>query len=178
LKYTLQNNKMQQTRHHLNGASLLILVFCGRSDWPAMTIRSLGIAILSLAMTACVMDSIQQSYIEGNAPPPEEFHRVLQRDLDAYFATALSPSRHVQYEMLREGATQSGVSYPKFYVWAIFPLIEGDRRGAVRLAAIDKERFEVTDFISDDEIKRHPDRIYETFPRPVCERIKAKVGIK
>jgi hypothetical protein len=143
-----------------------------------MTIRALGIAILSLAMTACVMDSIQQSHVEGNVPPPEEFNRVLQRDLDAYFATALAPSRHVQYEMLREGATQSGVSYPKFYVWAIFPLTGGDRRGAVRLAATDKERFEVTDFISDDEIKRNPDRIYETFPRPVCERIKAKVGIK
>jgi hypothetical protein len=135
------------------------LVFCGRSDRSTMTIRSLGVAILSLAMTACVMGSIQHSHVEGNVPPPEEFHRTLQRDLDAYFATALAPSRHVQY------------------VWAIFPLTAGDRRGAVRLAAIDKERFEVTDFISDDEITTNPDRIYQTFPRPVCERIKAKVGM-
>jgi hypothetical protein len=81
--------------------------------------------------------------------------------------------------MLREGATQSGVSYPKFYAWVVFPLAGGEaRRGAVRLAAIDAERFEVTNFISEDEVKRNPDRIYKIFPRPVCERIKAKAGIK
>ena len=34
MKYKLQNNKMQQTRPGKNGASLLILVFDGRTQLP------------------------------------------------------------------------------------------------------------------------------------------------
>ena len=126
-------------------------------------------------MTACVVDAIQQSHLDGNVPPPRDFHRLLQRDLDAYYGTALAPSTHVKYEMLREGATQSGVSYPKFYAWAVFPLASGEaRRGAVRLAAIDGERFEVTDFVSEAEIKRNPERIYDLFRRQCAKESRPR----
>jgi hypothetical protein len=135
--------------------------------------------LLALATSACVGDAIQRSHLDGNVPPPADFDRLMQRDLDAYFGPALAPSSHVRYELLREGATQSGVSYPKFYVWVAAPLSGGEtRQGAARLAAIDKTRFEVTDFVSAEEVTRAPERIYSTFPRPVCERIKTKVGIK
>ncbi|SRR5713101_3730047 len=124
-------------------------------------------------------DAIQQSHIEGNVPPPAEFDRLLQRDLDAYFGTALAPSRHVRYEMLREGPTQSGVAYPKFYVWLTAPLAGGEtRQGAARLAAIDRERFEVTHFVSIEQIRLDPQGIDRIFPQAVCVRIRAKLGTK
>jgi hypothetical protein len=63
-----------------------------------------------------------------------------------------------------------------FYLWV---QIAGGKspqdRGAVRLKAIDKKRFEVTDFVPEDMIRSDPAGIYRVFPAPVCERIKAKV---
>jgi hypothetical protein len=139
----------------------------------------LALVLVTVAASACVGHAIQQSHIDGNVPPPGEFARLLQRDLDAYFGTALAPSGHVKVEMLRDGPTQSGVSYPKYYVWVTVPLSGGGtRQGAARLAAVDKERFAVTDFLSYEEVKQNPQRIYRTFPKPVCERINSKVGVQ
>jgi hypothetical protein len=39
-----------------------------------MALRSLALLIVALAMTACVGDAIQQSHIDGNVPPPADFH--------------------------------------------------------------------------------------------------------
>jgi hypothetical protein len=140
---------------------------------------SVIVFLVAVATSACVGDAIQQSHIESNVPPPAEFDRVLQRDSDAYFGTALARSAHVRYEMLREGATQSGVAYPKFYVWLVAPLAGGEtREGAARLAAIDKQRFEVTDFVTEEQVRRDPEGLSLIFPRPVCDRIHAKLGIK
>src|SRR5262249_39636124 len=84
----------------------------------------------------------------------------------------------IEFEMLREGPTQSGVSYPKFYVWV---RIAGGRsiddRGAVRVAAIDRERFDVTDFLSERAILTEPTRRYRIFPESVCVRIEQKLNI-
>jgi hypothetical protein len=49
-------------------------------------------------------------------------------------------------------------------------------RGAVRVAAIEKKRFEITDFVSEEEIRKSPDQIYSVFPAAVCEAIKGKVN--
>jgi hypothetical protein len=48
--------------------------------------------------------------------------------------------------------------------------------GAVRLEAIDRERFEVTDFVSESAIRKNKSGIYQIFPKPVCEKIEAKLG--
>jgi hypothetical protein len=48
-------------------------------------------------------------------------------------------------------------------------------RGAVRGAAIEKQRFEITDFVSEREIVEHPQILARTFPGPVCETIKSKL---
>ena len=89
---------------------------------------------------------IQRSHIEANVPGPGEFEKLLKRDLASYFAQARKKKNlPVEFELLRDGPTQSGVSYPKFYAWV---RIAGGKspedRGAVRLAAIEKKRFEVT----------------------------------
>jgi hypothetical protein len=94
---------------------------------------------------------IQASHIEANVPSSTDFEKFLQRDLSRYFSvTRKQKSLRVEFELLRDEPTQSGVSYPRFYAWV---RVAGGKspedRGAVRLAAIEKKRFEVTDFLSE-----------------------------
>lgn len=122
------------------------------------------------------MLEISRSHIDANVPAAEDFDKFMRRDLAGYFAATFK-DLPVHYELLRDGPTQSGVSYPKFYLWVT---IGGGKspqqRGAVRLAAIERKRFEVSDFISEDEVKKDPTGIYRVFPAPVCEKINAKMA--
>jgi hypothetical protein len=124
------------------------------------------------------IQDVQRSHIEGNVPGPAEFDKLLRRDLAGYFAQARKKKKiAVDFELLRDGPTQSGVSYPKFYAWV---RVAGGRspadRGAVRLAAIEKKRFEITDFVSEQAIRNDPEEIFRLFPGQVCERIKTKLA--
>src|SRR4051794_8753623 len=81
-----------------------------------------AVAVVTLAifvqwvLPLVVVFAIGNSHIEGNVPKPEHFHQYLGRDLRTYFC-ADRPQCSVRYELLRNGPTQSGVSYPKFYLW-------------------------------------------------------------
>ena len=100
----------------------------------------------------------------------------LKRDLEKYFRQ--SPGQHVtvKYEFLRNGPTQSGVAYPKYYLWVtVSKKNKTIKSGAVRVAAIEKKYFDVTDFMPVEEIKRDTEAIYSVFPRPVGDRIKEKM---
>jgi len=82
----------------------------------------------------------------------------------------------VKYEFLRNGPTQSGVAYPKYYLWVIVSdKNKTIKSGAARVAAIDKKYFEVTNFLPVEEIMRNIEAIYSVFPRPVADRIKDKM---
>ena len=124
-----------------------------------------------------VIRDIQGSHIDANVPESADFEKFLRRDLVAYFSTARKKKGvSVDYEPLRRGPTQSGVSYPKFYLWV---RVAGGKtskdRGAVRVEAIEKKRFEVTDFVSEETIRAAPNGIYEIFPAQVCVKIQEKV---
>jgi hypothetical protein len=100
----------------------------------------------------------------------------MERDLEEYFRKRVKAPIKVTYELLRDGPTQTGIAYPKFYVWV--KVTRGKKQideGAVRLAAIEKKYFDVTDFLSITEIKSNPEAIYKVFPRPVCDKIMAKL---
>lgn len=50
--------------------------------------------------------------------------------------------------------------------------------GAIRVAAIEKTRFDETDYVDIKEIKSNSSNskdIYDIFPRPVGEKIKSKL---
>ncbi|MPR33768.1 hypothetical protein [Salmonirosea aquatica] len=122
------------------------------------------------------LQQIQESHIEANVPDESRFAAFMQRDLEEYFSDDYGKKVTVQWEFLREGATQSGVAYPKYYLWT--KIYVGEKflnEGAVRVAAIEKTTFEVTNFVSIDEIKKKKQDIYLVFPAPVCEKIKAKI---
>ncbi len=141
--------------------------------------RATGERILAAALIFCLITTqdIQRSHIDENVPAQSDFNKLMRRDLATHFARVRKEKiAQVEYELLRDGPTQSGPSYPKFYAWV---LVAGGKsphdRGAVRLSAIDKRRFDVTDFVSEEMIRRDPDSIYQTFPAAVCEKIRAKL---
>jgi hypothetical protein len=144
-----------------------------------MTILPL-IAILLAANTdqTQVIRDIQASHIVANVPSPADFEPFLRRDLKAYFAN----ERHlknvkVEFELLRDGPTQTGVSYPKYYIWV---RINGGKsaadRGAACVSAVDRKGFDVTIFASEREIRANVPALKFVFPGPVCEKIEAKLG--
>jgi hypothetical protein len=120
----------------------------------------------------------QSSHIQANAPSEPEKSRLLQRDLNAYFSGRGFHGPVISFEMLRREATQSGVAYPKFYLWV---RVRSDRRvtsGAVRVAAVERQRFVVTDFLSATEIVAEPGQVGEIFPAllvpGIIERAKSE----
>ena len=123
---------------------------------------------------------IQQSHINANLPNTfEEFNKILERDLTKHFSSSLNLKAEVQYELLRKKPTQSGVAYPKFYLWVkILSSNKEIKSGAVRVAAIDKTHVEVTDFVSKRQIIKNPKHIETVFPSTLCDNIRLKAGIK
>jgi hypothetical protein len=128
-------------------------------------------------MAAELIRQLQQSHIEGNVPREADFDGLLRRDLMGYFATGDGPAHEVSYELLRKGPTQTGIAYPKVYAWVRIRR-EGHptREGAVRLAAIDRQRFEVMPFVDQSEIRRDPSGLDDVFPPPVASAIKIRLG--
>jgi len=125
-------------------------------------------------------EDIQQSHLIANLPNTfEEFENILARDLTKYFSNKFKTNVIVEYKLLRNGPTQSGVSYPKFYAWVVIKssgkMISS---GAVRVAVIDKVRVEVTDYISQSEIEKNPISIETVFPQVLCNDIRIRAGVR
>lgn len=122
---------------------------------------------------------LAESHVAANVPSTDDFRPFMIRDLTAYLKATHGDKWTVDYELLRDGPTQSGVANPKFYLWlratnAEKTVIEG----AVRVAAVDKKRFEVTDFVPRSEIVSDPDTLPLIFPQALIEKIHTKAGVK
>lgn len=116
---------------------------------------------------------VQQSHIDANVPTAANFQIFVNRDLLSYFqAHGFAQATSVSFSLLRDGPTQSGVSYPKFYLWAeVFHgkhLLTG---GAARVVAIAQSRFEVTDFLTSAVVRASPDQVSSVFPAPLLDAI-------
>src|SRR5258706_5549076 len=93
------------------------MVFGGQKTVMLEAILML-IAVVGQPDPAQLLEDLQRSHIEANVPLPGDFNRLLRRDLGAYFSKQRGRKAvQVDFEMLRDGPTQSGVSYPKFYLW-------------------------------------------------------------
>ncbi|HEY4370062.1 MAG TPA: hypothetical protein VGN07_22715 [Steroidobacteraceae bacterium] len=138
-----------------------------------MRAQVLSVCVILLAAVAAqargpeaVLSDIQRSHIEGNVPVSKDFDSFLHRDVAAYFRSAIKiENPTIEIELLRNGPTQSGVAYPKYYAWVV---VKAENRevaeGALRVAAIDEARFEVTDFLSKSSIRSSPASVSAAFP--------------
>ncbi len=144
-----------------------------------MRTRARVVLVLLVAggfISACT-DPIAQSHVDANAPSADQFHPLLKRDLQTFFTGRHGSSVAVVYELLRPGPTQTGVAYPKYYVWAKARDSAGAAdEGAVRVAAIDKTRFEVTHFMSKGDIQANPTAVEQVFPRALVELIRDRAA--
>jgi hypothetical protein len=125
-----------------------------------------------------MVQEIQRSHIEANVPPAEEFDALLRRDLSAYFSTVPVSSLSVSYELLRDGPTQSGVAFPKYYMWVRVVGPPQPREGALSAAAIDRTHFEVYDFMSATDIRSTPEALRKVFPAMLVPLILSKAGVR
>lgn len=119
------------------------------------------------------VEGVAADHIEANVPSEGEFDKLLRRDIQSHLKMAGIKGEIAKLELLRKGPTQSGVAYPKYYVW--IELTPSKISGAVRLAAIEKTRFQVSHFVRSEEIAAGKVDIRTIFPPAVADRIDAIV---
>ena len=133
-----------------------------------MTRVRISVAALLLLTVGCSIvacqspqdETIAESHIRANVPDDKDFDKFLKRDLETYFKGLKGKSVTVQFDLLRKGPTQSGVAYPKFYAWVTIRDHDGVlEEGAVRVAAVEKKQFDVTDYINKADAARSFSRL-------------------
>ena len=142
---------------------------------------SLFLMCCALAVSCPAQSAISEigrSHIEANVPRGKLFDEYLRRDLKRHFCEGAKDCK-VDYELLREGPTQTGIAYPKYYLWV--KCLRGSSvsaEGAVRVAAVEQKRFDVTDFLSRKEILASPSQVASIFPAALVDKIVQKAGHK
>lgn len=120
---------------------------------------------------------VQAGHIAANVPEQANFSRFMERDLTSYFAAVGIRNPSVRFELLRQGPTQSGIAYPKYFLWVwVWSGARPAVSGAIRVAAVQRERFEVTDFLPRETISGRPDQIGSVFPVPLVEPIRTRAA--
>lgn len=138
-------------------------------------------ATIVLALMVCACDNpVAWSHIRGNVPPSDQFHVLLARDLEAEFRIAFKRAVKVDHALLHDKPTQTGVAYPKFYVWVQVrdntgALID---EGAVRVAAVERKGFDVLNFLSKREINADPAGVERVFPKTLADGIRARAQVR
>jgi len=153
------------------------LMISSKSRW-LLLIGGGGIlfgTVLFFVLPKMVLAQIRRSHVEANIPPASDFDTDLGRDLRAWFTLRQGSPAAVRFELLRREPTQSGVAYPKYYAWvevqnASPPVV----RGAVRVAAVARDRFEVLQFLPADEIRARPDAVQSVFPAALVPEISRR----
>lgn len=131
----------------------------------------------SQAQLERMIAEIQASHIAGNVPPAAAFDRLLKRDLQTYFARRGIRKPVIRYALLRDGPTQSGIAYPKYYLWVwVWSGGKPIASGAARVEAIERKRFEITHFVARAEILSAPEALGSIFPAPLLEPIRKRAA--
>lgn len=144
-------------------------------------IRSIILCILAApSIHACnqlAMYEVHKSHVDANVPDANNFDSILIADLQSYFRSKIGKSVRIEYELLRREPTQSGVAYPHYYAWIV--AYDGQSttlEGAVRLNAINKSQFEITNFLSKADIAKNSSEAESVFPQALMPGILSRAG--
>lgn len=131
--------------------------------------------LICIPLVASAQTPLQTSHIEANVPPANSFHAFLQRDILTFFQDVTTPTAtRVEFTLLRDAPTQSGVAFPKYYLWVkAFAGAELVEEGAVRVAAVERQSFEVLHYINKAKVKESPTEVGSIFPAPLVPKILA-----
>ena len=134
---------------------------------------------LACATSHAQLAGVAESHIAANVPSTNDFRPFLIRDLTAYLQPTYGDKLALDYELLRDGPTQTGIAYPKYFLWLRATNAENTViDGAVMVAAIERKRFDVRNFVPHSEIVADPDGLARIFPQALIEKIHAKAGVK
>ncbi len=140
-----------------------------------VAVVGLGVFFLLNVAHVIVSAAVAHSHIQANVPERKFFDEYLKRDLQRYFCWEPEKDCRVEYELLRNGPTQTGLSYPKYYLWArCFKNDKLATEGAVRVETIEQDSFHVTHFLSGKEILASPDDVATIFPAALANKIIEK----
>lgn len=119
----------------------------------------------------CVAQTLADDHIAANVPSNANFAQFIIRDLSIWFKNKTNETPDVKWSLLRDDPTQTGISYPKYYVWARFKFGKHSQHGALRLAAVQQDHFEVTDWMPREEILKNPEKVGKIFPASLIDAI-------
>jgi hypothetical protein len=95
--------------------------------------------VLTSAVPLALPVAVGLGNIVGNVPEPDDFDRLLTRDLETYFVHQTGKTVTVTYELLRDMPSQAGMAYPKYYAWVrVFDGATKVQSGVVRVEAMEK----------------------------------------
>ncbi len=148
--------------------------------WKIVSVAVVATLALTVGLSWYALRSfgaaIEATHIEGSVPSSDDFDPALRGQLVRYFWAWPNEGKTLEYELLRDGPTQSGIGAPKFYVWVrVRSQGSVEQEGAVRLAATNGG-FSVTHFVPRSAIVADPSRIRALFPEPVRDRIYGEIN--
>jgi len=137
------------------------------------------IGLGSIAYVCFTYFDVSRTHISANVPDSSVFDQLLVRDLGLYFEGIYKQPVSVTYELLQNTPAQSGLAYPKYYVWLELRggADQSISKGVARVAAIKQERFDVVDFFSEEDIINNKLKLKQVFPSAVVEGILRRVPI-
>ena len=147
--------------------------------WAAALLLVIAMPIMAQSGSKSKRERVlaeKKKHIEANVPDKSNFDVFLRRDLVKYFKEKTGKQLEVDYELLREKPFQAGKkypsAYPKFYLW--IKLYENNKlvnKGAARVAAVEKKRFEVITFADKNKIGQKSYDAIAFFPIGVSTKI-------
>ena len=150
-----------------------------RRYWIVTLLLVIAIPMMAQAGSKSKRERIlaeKKKHIEANVPEKTDFDAFLRRDLIKYFNETTGKKLKVDYELLKEKPFQTGKkypsAYPRFYLW--IKLYENNtlvNKGAAKVAAIEKNRFEVISFADIKEIEKDDNSALTLYPVLVTTKI-------
>ena len=144
-----------------------------------MTLPTIILGMAAILMGCNPLRDVADSHIDGNVPSQDSFLPILRRDLTAYFDSIGFNTDSIDFSPLRGGVTQTGIGFPKFYVW--IRLLAADstvQEGAATVAAVQRQRFFVADYVPEALIRNGLVSLDTIFPKLVADSIRRKLGIQ